>query len=85
MSVLLDEETTTVVLAHLDFEPECAAPTEHVASVMLITRCCRKETLLCSRHLEIVRLECDTREASKCKRCGYLSFSFAEAAEVVPL
>lgn len=85
MSVVLDEQTDTVVLEGLDFDLQCAAPTDHVADVMLITRCCRKETLLCAHHLAIVRFECDSRDASKCKRCGHLSFSFDEAAEVVPL
>lgn len=83
MSVILDEEA--VILEGLDFEAPCAAPTEHAANVLLRTRCCRTEVLLCGAHLSVIREAFETRVVSKCKSCGHRTFSFDDAAEVVPL
>ena len=51
MSVLLDEETDTVILEGLDFEIPCyVTEPPHAAEVVAICRFCGFEAFLCKEH-----------------------------------
>lgn len=54
MSVLLDEETDTVILEGLDFEIPCIVirPAEHAAEVSIECRFCPYQSYRCRDHWE---------------------------------
>lgn len=93
MSVLLDEETTTVVLQGLDFTERCDTARhgmpEHPAEAMTRFRCCSAGALLCMRHVKQQREGVDSRLAMGGRIiCGYCSAEFTSydaCVEVVPL
>lgn len=88
MSVLMDEETTTVVLDALDFEVPCAARCEHAAEFVLMFRCCRANALLCGDHIRRHRESVERALLVGPVVCGYCEAShrsWDDVVEVVPL
>lgn len=90
MSVVLNEQTDTVVLEVLDFEIECIFK-GHAAEVLVSCRFCESEAYHCSRHWSSKRRSIDEQMASyplctvTCKDCGTVAWSIDDLVRVVPL
>ena len=89
MSVMLDDDTTTVVLHVLDFDVPCGNGGDHKAEVALRCRRCGTCSLLCRPHLAVVRRECESLDRATrvigCRVCRAGSRDLDTAFEMVPL
>lgn len=90
MSVVLDEETTTVVLGALDFEVPCARG-EHAAELFVQCRACRTGSAICRKHWReaVQRIEVFIAVTPDpqlvCTACGTKADEIEELVEVIPL
>lgn len=89
MSVLLDEDTTTVLLKGLDFDVPCEAG-EHAADVWVKCRFCQENAgALCHDHLRLKRAEAAVKLRISgligCAMCDTVAFEFDALFQAVPL
>lgn len=90
MSVVLDEETTTVVLGALDFEVPCARG-EHAAELFVQCRTCGTGSAICRKHWReavhrieaFIALQRDPQLV--CTGCGSRAETVEELVEVITL
>lgn len=90
MSVLLDEDTTTVVLEGLDFEIPCVEG-EHAAELSVSCRFCEDQAFSCRAHWDRKRAVVDAFLSTSvfavvvCIRCRTQAYSIDDLVLVVPL